>query len=92
MKFGEFRLHWDDCDLHLYQDFPCLNDALNHAAKIYGMSRGKLTRLENWMGEDACLPDQILPIAKIRSDAAREGNERAEQTTAMEATSTWGTF
>jgi hypothetical protein len=71
------RLHWDDPDgTHLYEDFPCVHDALERAASVYEDNEGTLTRLENWLGEDACPADQILPCAIMRSEIRAETRER----------------
>jgi hypothetical protein len=67
---GGFRLHWDDCEgMHLYQDFPNLAEALKHAAILYTHNQDTtFTRLENWLGEDACPPDQLPLVAKTRAE------------------------
>jgi hypothetical protein len=96
---GGFRLHWDASleevggdTVHVYEDFECLDDALERAAKVYGMSEGTLTRLENWFGEDACPADHLLPIAKLRSDAACDRHARQAELAAMESNPLYGTF
>lgn len=88
MKTGEMRLHWDADGMHLYQDFPCLNDALEYAGVIYADGIGTLTRLTNWLGDDACPPNQLQPIAEMRAESRRRNSEYA----AMEASPVWGMF
>jgi hypothetical protein len=84
---GGFRLHWDE-PAHYYEDFTCLNDALNHAAVIYATDQGTLTRLENWLGEDACPPDQLIATAHLRTKETRMRHDHE----AMESNAEWGSF
>jgi hypothetical protein len=94
MKSGEFRLRWDDKQrVHVYLDFPNLDAALTHAAVLYAKDEvSEFTALENWLGENACPPDQLLPIAQMRTRAAlrMHDSEKAQET--LEAIPGYGAF
>jgi hypothetical protein len=85
---GGFRLHWEieGEEPNESADFLCLDDALTHAAILYARDDIEaFTRLENWLGEDACPADQLLPIAQMRTRAALQAHDREKDQAAMEA-------
>lgn len=90
---GHFRLHWDEtCDdhtLHSFQDCECFNDALELAADQY--ARGHtLTRLINWMYENACPTDQLIEVAQMRHNNRQSTKD--EDLAHMESSEQWGMF
>jgi hypothetical protein len=72
----------------MHQDFPCLNDALNHATLIFIQERRIPIALDNWLGEQACPPNQLREVTRMRAEAALEQVEAEE----MASTPGWGTF
>ena len=83
------RLRWIDHEgEHISETCQCLDDALNRAGQIYGENVGTIERLENWMGENVCPPEQLLPIAKMRHAQSEELAEHR----AMEASPLWGSY
>ena len=97
---GGFRLHWDEEHLtpdrhthihHMFQDYANFADALDGAAIQYGMGH-TLTRLENWLGEDASPIDQVMHVASHRHRRSRIEFERVKDRETMEASPLYGTF
>lgn len=96
---GHLRLHWDEeaegihgpYTLHTYQDCQNLHQALELAAIQYANGY-TITRLENWMGEDAAPLDQVIFAAKARCRRALELHDLKEDRATMEASPIYGIF
>ena len=94
---GGFRLHWDQPGedhgtLHLFQNVPNLDEALELAGDLYQTGVTSFTRLQNWLGEDACPADQLLPIAKMRASYSHLDRRKDEQQATLEATPGYATW
>jgi hypothetical protein len=85
---GGFRLHWYAGGVAVHEDFPCLDDALDKAGRLYIDGIRQFVALDNWLGENACPDDQLLPVAKIRA----EGRLLRRDHDAMTSGPAWGAF
>lgn len=96
---GGFRLHWDEqvegvnspYAAHVYEDFPNFEAALAAAAIQYAKGNA-ITRLENWMGEDAAPLDQVIFVAEARTKRALERHDHMQDRAAMETSDLYGMF